>query len=920
MNVNPQIKTRQINWHSADIEAVMEALRTGPPGLDFDEAQKRAGEFGPNELVEMKKRSPLGIFLSQFTDFMIIVLVLAAVISGTIGDRGDAVAILAIIFLNAVVGFIQEYRAEKAIAALKAMAAPTATVRREGKTMELPTSMLVPGDIVILEPGRIVPADMRISESSRLNVVEAALTGESAPVEKNASAVTSESTALGDKENMAFKGTTVSYGRGEGIVVATGMNTEFGKIAALLQREKEGRTPLQKRLAGFGRRLALFILATCLVIFYIGILRGEPLLLMFLTAVSLAVAAIPEALPAVVTIALAIGAKNMMARKALIRKLPAVETLGSVTYICSDKTGTLTQNRMSLEKIYTAGKIINIADLKNRMPVQMSGAEDTRSMFGELPGFNALMTAFALNNDARGESPDLLSGDPTEAALLNVACESGFDKSGLDRFFERVGDIPFDSGRRCMTTLHKIVTPSKACFLTEVMAEDSCNGFISFTKGAVETVIDKATSILGRDGVKPLDRDELIKVNAGIASGGLRVLCIAMRRWETSPDILSPETLENGLTILGLAGLMDPPREEAGEAVALCKEAGIRVVMITGDHPVTAISIAKRLGISYDGKTDTITGNELDNLSDGEFKERVGRISVYARVAPEQKLKIIKALQDNGEFVAMTGDGINDAPALKRADIGVAMGVMGTDVAKESADMVLLDDNFASIVNAVGEGRKIYDNIRKFIKYLLTTNSGEVWTLFLAPLIGLPVPLLPVQILWVNLITDGLPALALSVEPAERDLMRRPPRHPGESIFSHGLGIHVIWVGLLMGGTALAVQAWSLRFCGLHWQTMVFTLLCLTQLGHVLAIRSERQSLFTMGLFSNKPLFGAVICGLVLQLAVVYCSSLNPLFKTMPLTAGELALTIALSSVIFFSVELEKLIKRRHNPGYNGKI
>ncbi len=911
MNGIAQIKTGQMNWHRVTIEEVMEALRTGPDGLDFADVQKRISEFGPNELVEMKKRSPFRIFLSQLTDFMIIVLVLAAVVSGIIGDRGDAVAILAIVVLNAVVGFIQEYRAEKAIAALKEMAAPTATVRREGKTMEVPASALVPGDVAVLEPGRIVPADMRIAESFQLRVVEAVLTGEAAPVGKSASVMTEEAAALGDLENMAFKGTTVSYGRGKGIVVATGMSTEFGKIAGMLEKEKEVRTPLQKRLARFGRRLALFILAACLVIFYIGIFRGGPFLLMFLTAVSLAVAAIPEALPAVVTIALAIGAKNMMARKALIRKLPAVETLGSVTYICSDKTGTLTENRMSVEKMYTAGEIIDTAALKKTMRVRSSRAEDNRGIPEGLQAVNALMTAFSLNNNATADDPDHPSGDPTEVALFNVARENGFDTNSLEKMLERVGEIPFDPERRCMTTLHKIIMPSQIPFLTGGSAGASDNGFISFTKGAVEVLIDKAASILGKEGVRPLDRGELITINDRMASEGLRVLCIGMRRWGTPPDILSADTVENGLTILGLAGMVDPPREGARGAVALCKEAGIQVVMITGDHPATAMSIAKRLGISDNGKAEIITGRELNNMSDIEFRERVGRIRVYARMAPEQKLKIVKALQDRGELVAMTGDGINDAPTLKRADIGVAMGVAGTDVAKEAADMVLLDDNFASIVNAVAEGRKIYDNIRKFIKYLLTTNSGEVLTLFLAPVIGLPVPLLPIQILWVNLITDGLPALALSVEPAEGDVMKRPPRDPGEGIFSHGLGRHALWVGLLMAGTVLAVQSWSLRFCGAHWQTMVFTLLCVTQLGHVLAIRSETRSLFEMGLFSNKPLLGAVVCGLVLQLTVVYSSSLNAMFKTMPLTAGELALTMALSFVVFFSVEIEKLVKRR---------
>lgn len=908
-NAVSQISKGQIKWHLTGTDDVMKVLRTGPDGLHFTEAQKRIAEFGPNELVEISKKSPFSIFLAQFKDFMIIVLILAAFISGIIGDKSDAIVIVAIVVLNAVVGFIQEYRAEKAVKALKEMAALTATVRREGAVREVPASLLVPGDIVILDQGRIVPADMRIVESFQLRIVEAALTGEAAPVEKNAAAMTDDTSALGDRENMAFKGTTVSYGRGAGIVVATGMETEFGKIAAMLQKEKELKTPLQKKLGMFGRRLAFFILAACLAIFCIGILRGEPPLLMFLTAISLAVAAIPEALPAVVTIALAIGAKNMIARKALIRKLPAVETLGSVTYICSDKTGTLTQNRMTVEKIYFAGKTMDTRDLKKKISEGIPGDKDEPRPSLDLQALNVLMTAFALNNDAITDDSLKPTGDPTEVALYNAARENGFEKNSLEKILKRTDEIPFDPDRRCMTTLHKIVAPSQMDLFREGNGCCHEGGFISFTKGAVEEIVGKATSIMGKEGVGPLDCGELFAVNEEMASEGFRVICIGMRKWETSPGVLSAEAIESGLTILGLAAIADPPREEAAEAVALCKEAGIKVVMITGDHPATAVSIARRLGI-VDGEENIATGTELDKLSDDEFRKRVSAIRVYARVAPEQKLKIIKALQDRGEFVAMTGDGVNDSPALKRADIGVAMGVTGTDVAKEASDMVLLDDNFATIVNAVAEGRKIYGNIRKFIRYLLTTNSGEVWTLFLAPIIGLPVPLLPIQILWINLITDSLPALALSAEPAEADVMKNPPRHAGEGIFSNGLGLHALWVGLLMAGIALALQAWSLSSARAHWQTMVFTALCLTQLGHVLAIRSERRSLFTMGLLSNKSLLGAVVLGFVLQLAVVYFAPLNSIFRTAPLTATELLLTLALASIVFFSVETEKLIRR----------
>ncbi len=908
MNTSSQANRGRIQWHLASLEDVMNVLRTGPDGLDSAEVRKRTEEFGPNELIETGKKSSLSIFLAQFKDFMIIVLICAAFISGVIGEMSDALVIVAIVVLNAVVGFIQEYRAEKAVKTLKDMAALTAAVRREGVVREIPASSVVPGDIVILDAGRIVPADVRVGESFHLKIVEAALTGEAMPVEKHAAVMTEDLSAPGDKENMAFKGTMVTYGRGMGIVVATGMSTEFGKIAAMLQKEKEVKTPLQKKLAVFGKRLAFFILAACLVIFFTGIVRGEQPLLMFLTAISLAVAAIPEALPAVVTIALAIGARNMIARKALIRKLPAVETLGSVTYICSDKTGTLTQNRMTVEKIHVAGQTADTRSLKKKMSEALSHDKDEPAP-SDLQALNALMTAFALNNDAVADDPLHPSGDPTEIALYNAARESGFEKNSLEKFLQRTGEIPFDSDRRCMTTLHKVVAPLQTHLFREGKWCCHVGEFISFTKGAVEEIVGKATSILEKEGVVPLDRDKLMAVNEEMASEGFRVLCIGMRIWESPPGDLSADTIESELTIVGLAAIADPPREEAAGAVTLCKEAGIKVVMITGDHPVTAVSVASRLDI-LDNVGSIITGRELDKLSDDEFRERVSAIRVYARVAPEQKLKIIKALQDRGEFVAMTGDGVNDSPALKRADIGVAMGVSGTDVAKEAADMVLLDDNFASIVNAVAEGRKIYGNIRKFIRYLLTTNSGEVWTLFLAPIIGLPVPLLPIHILWINLITDSLPALALSVEPAEVDIMKMPPRHTGERIFSHGLGLHVLWVGLLMAGIALALQAWSFSSGSPHWQTMVFTVLCLTQLGHVLAIRSETRSLFTMGLFSNKPLLGAVVFGFILQLAVVYLRPLNALFKTAPLTANELSLTLALASIVFFSVEIEKLIRR----------
>jgi Ca2+-transporting ATPase len=860
---------------------VFTRLRSSARGLSSGEALRRLSEVGLNELKEQKKKKPFMMFLDQFRDFMIIVLIAAAVVSGVIGELSDTIAIVVIVVLNAVIGFVQEYRAEKAMTALKKLAAPTAMVMRDGMPMTVAAPQLVPGDIVVVDAGKVIPADMRLCETVGMRVEEAALTGESVAAEKQTHALQDASLPIGDRKNMAYKGTFVTYGRGAGVVVATGMETELGKIAAMLQEEKEVKTPLQKRLATFGRKLAIAILAICAFVFAAGIIRGEEPLLMFLTAVSLAVAAIPEALPAVITISLALGAKNLVRQNALIRKLPAVETLGSVTYICSDKTGTLTVNRMTVEEIYVDGAVLSASETE----VTTTGSRAMTDFF----------TSLALSNDAQSDAKGAIMGDPTEIALYRLAESQGFDKKKLEESHPRVAEIPFDSDRKCMTTFHKWT-----------------DGFVSFTKGAMDALIVQSDNILTSDGLKPLDLQELQAVNGKMAADGLRVLALAMRKWDAIPDDLSPELVETGLIILGLAGMMDPPREEAREAVSMCKEAGIIPVMITGDHPVTARAIAERLGIMEDDGGGVMTGRELDALPMKEFQARVRDIRVYARVAPEQKLKIVKALQDRGQFVAMTGDGVNDAPALKRADIGVAMGITGTDVAKEAAHMLLLDDNFATIVKTVNEGRRIFDNIRKFIKYTMTSNSGEIWTISLAPFLGLPIPLLPIHILWINLVTDGLPGLALAVEPAERGVMRRPPRHPKESIFAHGLGAHIVWVGLLMGFVSIFTQAQFIEAEQTHWQTMVFTVLCLSQMGHVLAIRSERESLFSQGLLSNKPLLGAFLLTFVLQMATVFIPFLNPIFKTAPLTLSELILTLALSSIVFFAVELEKLVKRRY--------
>jgi Ca2+-transporting ATPase len=620
--------------------------------------------------------------------------------------------------------------------------------------------------------------------------------------------------------------------------------------------------------------MAIAALVICAVVFAMGILRGEAPLLMFLTSISLAVAAIPEALPAVVTIALALGARTMARKNALVRRLPAVETLGSVTYICTDKTGTLTMNRMQVEAFYVDGTV-------ERAP--KSGRP-----------WDEMVRALALCSDARVEGTDKPVGDPTEVALTMAAGQAGVDKPTLDREFPRVAEIPFDSDRKCMTTIH----------------QHPEGGFLAVTKGAVEVILARATQIATASGITSFDADELLSVNDRMAADGLRVLAIAMRQWSSLPEVITAEVVERDLVLLGFVGLMDPPREEARAAVDQCKTAGIVPVMITGDHPLTAKAIAQRLGIQeLDGSV--LTGEELGRLSAEELRTRVDQIRVYARVAPEQKLKIVMALQERGELVAMTGDGVNDAPALKRADIGIAMGISGTDVAKEASAMILLDDNFATIVRAIREGRRIYDNIRRFVRYAVTTNSGEIWTMFLAPLVGLPIPLLPIQILWINLVTDGLPGLALTAEPEESNIMSRPPRPPQESIFARGLGLHVLWVGPLMAALALGIQAWSLATNATHWQTMVFTGLCLSQLAHVLAIRSERESLFSLGLFSNASLFGAVTLTFALQMATIYVPALNSVFKTAPLSLTELAITLAIAAVVFVAVEVEKWVRRR---------
>jgi P-type Ca2+ transporter type 2C len=910
-------------WYALETYEVLRQYGTdAAQGLSAAEATRRLIQHGPNELVERGLKSPWRIIWEQLTATMVVILIVAAAISAAMGDEQDTIVILAIVVLNAILGFSQEYRAERAMAALKQLAVPTVKVRRDDHVQQLAARDLVPGDIVLLEAGNLVPADGRVIVSANLRVQEAALSGESEPVDKVAHALNATNLALGDRRNMAYMGTVVAYGRGQMVVTHTGMRTELGAIAALLQTMAQEPTPLQRRLDQLGRTLAIAALAIVGLIFVLGLLRGEQLKLMFLTAVSMAVAAVPEGLPAVVTIALALGAQRMLARRALIRKLSAVETLGSVTVICSDKTGTLTENRMTVTVLDVAGRCVALADLLPSAGATTS-ANGSHAPFDAKPALELVLAGAALCNDAliehsdTGDDGDRIVGDPTEGALIVAAVRMGLTKTDLEAMFPRVAEAPFDSTRKRMTTVHTTpalppTLPSRLGTLWDnMLGTDGGHHYIAFTKGAVDSLLEVSSSIWVAGRIEPLTasaRERIAAANDRLAQAGMRVLGVAFRPLATLPAA-EPVLLEHDLIFVGMLGMIDPARPEVKQAVQTCQTAGIRPIMITGDHPLTARAIARELGIADGGYI--LTGPELDRLSAAELEAIVEKVPVYARVSPEHKLTIVQALQAKGHIVAMTGDGVNDAPALKKADIGVAMGITGTDVTKEAADMVLRDDNFATIVAAVAEGRVIFDNIRKFIKYLTTTNAGELWVMLLAPLIGMPLPLLPLQILWVNLVTDGLPALALSAEPAERDTMRRPPHAPNEHIFARGLGRHILWVGLLMGLVVLGVGYGYWHAGGAQWQTMVFLTITLAQLAHVLAIRSDRDSLFRIGLWSNRPLLGAVTLTFVLQLAVVYVPFLQGFFTTMALSARDLAIGLAASSIVFWGVEAEKWAMRR---------
>ena len=922
------------DWHRMGVDDALAEIGGRPDGLTGDEARQRLQDHGPNQLIEAGAKSPWRILAEQFTSLLIIILIIAAVISAVLGDLEDAIAIVAIVILNGFLGFRQEYKAEKTMSALRKMAAPVVRVRRDGHVQEVVAADLVPGDVVLLEAGNVIPADGRLITSASLRVQEAALTGESEPVEKTVDALAATEVPLADRLNMVFMGTAATYGRGEAVVIATGMDTELGKIAGMIQGAKAEATPLQKRLAQLGKWLALAALLLVAIIFAEGLLRGEDLRIMFLTAVSMAVAAVPEGLPAIVTVALSLGAQRMLKRRALIRRLPAVETLGSVTVICSDKTGTLTENRMTVVILDVAGHEIDLMqELKRGRPAPLAAMDAGRAaeLLQDKPSVALLSAGGALCNDSVlqttsvGETSDDSSdqlralGDPTESALVIAAAQLGMLKPYLEESFPRVGEIPFESERKLMTTVHA-KSPSTVFGLEELedfLASEGA-GHVAFTKGALESLLPRCRGVWDGEQPVPMDderRARIDEANRDLASRGMRVLAVGFKPLSVGEEN-DPSGWEQDLLLVGLIGMIDPARPEAREAVITAISAGIRPAMITGDQPLTAASIAAQVGIVTQddvdaGKVHVLTGIDLESLSREELDQAVGDVSVYARVAPEQKLKIVQALQDQGHIVAMTGDGVNDAPALQKANIGVAMGITGTDVAKEAAAMVLMDDNFATIVAAVKEGRAIYDNIRKFIKYLLTTNVGELAVMLVAPFLGMPLPLLPLQILWMNLVTDGLPGLALGFEPPERNIMRRPPHPPNENVFARGLGVHILWAGPLMGMVALITGWFYWRAGDADWQTMLFTVLTLSQMFHVMAIRLDRESLFVAGPLSNPLLFGAVILTLLLQFALIYVPFLQDLFGTTALSLSHLLIAFALSSIIFWVIEAQKWFERR---------
>lgn len=943
-------------WHSLEVDKAIELLSTNADtGLSPQEAQQRLEQYGPNELEETGGRSAWEILVDQFKNIMLLMLIAVAIVSGILDLLAlqnnelkggevpfkDTIAILAIVVLNGILGYVQESRAEKALAALKKLSSPNVRVIRDGKPLEVTAKDLVPGDVMLIEAGMQVAADGRLLEGSNLQIRESALTGEAQAVNKQAETTLPEETGIGDRINSVFQGTEVVQGRGKVLVTNTGMKTELGKIAAMLQSVESEPTPLQQRMTQLGNVLVTGSLVLVAIVVIVGLLRGGNLTELLEVSLSMAVAVVPEGLPAVITVTLALGTQRMVRRNALIRKLPAVETLGSVTTICSDKTGTLTQNKMVVQSVYTNASSSNPSEKTcNHQEFRVTGEgyaptgefqlQNNKVEVQDYRELQALLVACAVCNDSvlqQQQGQWTILGDPTEGALVTLAAKGGIEKDQWDSKLPRVGEFPFSSERKRMSVISKVeqvetgVSP-----LSDVDPIIShlvnSHGYLMFTKGSPELILARCTQLYVGNSTIPLtqnQRDEILAENDRMASNGLRVLGFAYKPLVEIPSEGSDEASEQELVWLGLVGMLDAPRPEVRAAVQECREAGIRPIMITGDHQLTARAIATDLGIAQPGDR-ALTGQELQRMSDQDLEQNVDLVSIYARVAPEHKLRIVQALQRRGRFVAMTGDGVNDAPALKQADIGIAMGITGTDVSKEAADMVLLDDNFATIVAATEEGRVVYTNIRRFIKYILGSNIGEVLTIAAAPILGLGgVPLTPLQILWMNLVTDGLPALALAVEPPEPDVMKRPPFSPRESIFARGLGSYMIRIGIIFAFITIILMMWaynhstSIQGNGLspdRWKTMVFTSLCLAQMGHAIAIRSNSRLTIEMNPLSNPYVLGAVVLTTILQLMLVYVPPLRNFFGTDYISLPELGICLGFSALMFVWIELEKIVFR----------
>jgi Ca2+-transporting ATPase len=899
-------------------DEVMRELNAQTDGLSSEEVQKRLQEFGPNELKKEKRKSPLKLFLEQFTDILIIILLIATVLSFAVGEAYDALVIIAIVMACAVLGFTQEYKAEKALEALRKMTAPTATVLRDGKEMQLETKDIVPGDVVLLYTGDKVPADARLIEAINMKTDEAPLTGESTPVNKNVNPLPEE-TVVSDRRNTVFTGTVVVYGRGKAVVTSTGMNTEFGKIAKMVQVTEEEETPLEKRMAHVGKWLGILSVAVCLLVAVFGMIRGREILDMILWGISLAVAAVPEALPAVVTGALAVGMYRMARENSIVRKLPAVETLGCTSIICADKTGTMTKGEMTVERIYVNGKAVKVTGVGYE-PQGDFLFEDERREPNEEKELHMLLKAATLCNDSRLEKAEgrwTVKGDPTEGALVVAATKAGLWKEEIGKEEPRIDEIPFSSERKRMSTVHELSNGDK----------------IAYMKGAPEIVLERCTKIYTNGKISKLTeetRKQLLSVNEAMAIQALRNLGFAGKELPESTSSFDEED-EKGFVFLGMMGMIDPPREEVKDAIYQCNKAGIKVVMVTGDHKLTAVAVAKELNLIGENEKEdgtVLTGAELDKLSDEEFENFVEDLAIYARVSPEHKVRIVKALRKKGYICAMTGDGVNDAPALKRADIGVAMGITGTEVTKEASDMVLADDNFATIVRAVREGREIYDNIKKYLTYLLRCNIMEILVMFIAmmitpdPLFDISSGIVPpavalttIQILWVNLTTDGLPAIALGVDPGDPDLMERKPRDPRQSIFTRDVKIYLFAVPVLMTvlllGGYISYQPWISEHNLVEARTQLFTAIVIMELANALNARSLKYTIFKVGVFKNKFLWIAILSSLGLQLMVLYIPALHGVFEVTYPELFDWFVAIGFTLIVFFSIEIGKYVASR---------